>query len=161
MAKEIERKFLVDNDSWKASAGKGCLIEQAYILAMDKRNMRVRVSGKRRATLTIKSGGHGISRDEFEFDVPVKEARPLFNLKLGNKIEKTRYKVKHEGFVWEIDVYSGDLAGLVVAEVEMKSVKEKPDIPAWIGTELTGNPAYSNQALALSGLPEGALHAEA
>lgn len=161
MAKEIERKFLVDNDSWKLSASKGCLIEQAYILTMEKRNMRVRVSDKRHATLTIKSGGHGISRDEFEFDIPVEEARPLFELKLGNKIEKTRYKVKFEGFVWEVDVYNGALAGLVVAEVEMKSEKEKPGIPAWIGAELTGNPAYSNQALALSGLPEGALHAEA
>jgi adenylate cyclase len=160
MAKEIERKFLVRGDSWKARADTGSRIRQAYIMAMDGRNMRVRVRDNRKATLTIKAGGHGISRDEFEFDVPVKEALPLFGLKLGNLIEKTRYKVKHARHVWEIDVYSGALAGLVVAEVEMKSEKENPAIPDWIGEELTGNPAYSNQALALSGLPVPA-HAEA
>lgn len=153
MAKEIERKFLVRDDRWKSSAGQGSKIRQAYIMAMDGRNMRVRVRDNRKATLTIKAGGHGISRDEFEFDVPVDEAVPLFGLKLGNLIEKTRYKVKHAHHTWEIDVYGGALAGLVVAEVEMKSEKERPEIPDWIGTELTGNPAYSNQSLALSGLP--------
>ncbi len=153
MAKEIERKFLVRDDRWKAGADKGSRIRQAYILAMDGRNMRVRVRDNRKATLTIKAGGHGMTRDEFEFDVPVDEALPLFQLKLGNLIEKTRYKVKIAKHVWEIDVYSGALEGLIVAEVEMKSEKESPQIPEWIGSELTGNPAYSNQALALSGLP--------
>lgn len=153
MAKEIERKFLVRGDGWKSRADEGSSIRQAYIMAMDGRNMRVRVRDNRKATLTIKAGGHALTRDEFEFDVPVKEAIPLFALKLGNLIEKTRYKVKHARHVWEIDVYRGDLAGLVVAEVEMKSEKESPEIPDWIGQELTGNAAYSNQALALSGLP--------
>jgi CYTH domain-containing protein len=156
MAKEIERKFLVRDDRWKSDAGQGSRIRQAYILAMDGRNMRVRVRDNRKATLTIKAGGHGLTRDEFEFDVPVDEALPLFQLKLGNLIEKTRYKIKYARHVWEVDVYSGALAGLVVAEVEMKSEKERPEIPDWIGPELTGNPAYSNQALALSGLPADA-----
>ena len=153
MAKEIERKFLVRDDRWKAGADKGSRIRQAYILAMDGRNMRVRVRDNRKATLTIKAGGHGLTRDEFEFDVPVDEALPLFQLKLGNLIEKTRYKVEVAKHVWEVDVYCGALEGLIVAEVEMKSEKETPQIPEWIGSELTGNPAYSNQALALSGLP--------
>jgi adenylate cyclase len=161
MAKEIERKFLVSGDGWKADARKDAQIEQAYVMAMKARNMRVRIRDGRRATLTIKSGDHGISRDEFEFDVPVSEARPLFALKIGNKVEKTRYKVLYKGFTWEIDVYKGDLAGLVVAEVEMKSEKETPAIPNWVGEELTGNAAYSNQSLALSGLPESVTHVDA
>lgn len=160
MAKEIERKFLVTSDGWKASAGKGSRIEQAYLMAMDGRNMRVRVRDRDRATLTIKAG-RGMTRDEFEFDIPVKEALPLFSIKLGNLIEKTRYKIKYAGYVWEVDVFSGPLAGLVVAEVEMESEDEKPAIPDWVGAELTGNSAYSNQALALSGLPKDKVHAEA
>ena len=160
MAKEIERKFLVRDESWKRTASEGSKIRQAYIMAMDGRNMRVRVRDSKRATLTIKAGGHGLTREEFEFDVPVKEAMPLFALKIGNLIEKTRYKVKHARHVWEIDVYGGALAGLIVAEVEMESETENPEIPGWVGPELTGNSAYSNQSLALKGLPE-VLHAEA
>jgi adenylate cyclase len=160
MAKEIERKFLVSGEGWKSSSGKGSRIEQAYILAMDGRNMRVRVKDRKKATLTIKAG-NGITRDEFEFEVPVKEALPLFEMKLGNLIEKTRYKIKHAGYVWEVDVYSGPLSGLIVAEVEMKSESENPALPDWVGKELTGNTTYSNQALALNGLPLVTLHAEA
>lgn len=161
MAKEIERKFLVRSNDWKPKASKGSMIEQAYIMVMDGRNMRIRIRDRDRATLTIKSGGKGMTRDEFEFDVPVQKARELLVLKIGNIIEKTRYKVKHAGFTWEIDVYDGALKGLTVAEVELNSEKEKPEIPGWIGEELTGNSAYSNQTLALSGLPERLVRAEA
>ncbi len=159
MAKEIERKFLVRNASWKESATGGTKLVQAYVATMEDRNVRVRLYEDGRAKLTVKAGRNGMTRDEVEFAVPLHEAKELLELAIGNVIEKIRYEVPFKGFIWEVDVYQGALAGLVVAEVELRSELENPAIPAWVGTELTGNNAYSNQALALYGVPKLRAHA--
>ncbi len=159
MAKEIERKFLVRDARWKEQAGAGTKLVQAYVAVMDDRNVRVRLYEDGRAKLTLKAGRSGMTRDEVEFAVPTHEARELLQLAIGNVIEKIRYEILYEGFVWEIDVYEGDLDGLVVAEVELGSEDENPAIPPWVGTELTGDTAYSNQSLSLYGLPEIRIHA--
>ena len=161
MPKEIERKFLVKDGRWRETAGQGVKLIQAYVAVMDDRNVRVRLYEDGRAKLTMKAGRAGLSRDEVEFAVPAEEARELLDLAIGNRIEKVRYEIPHAGFVWEIDVYEGALAGLTVAEVELNSEDDQPAIPAWVGRELTGDQAYSNQSLALYGLPEIRTHARA
>jgi CYTH domain-containing protein len=84
----------------------------------------------------------------------MKDAEELLALANGSTITKTRYEVKHARHVWDVDVYGGALEGLVVAEVEMKSEKEQPELPDWLGREVTGDPRYSNQALAEGSLPD-------
>jgi adenylate cyclase len=148
MAKEIERKFLVRNDSWRAGAEGKALLRQGYIASMDDRSVRVRVLDEKKARLTIKIGRSSITREEFEYDIPVADAEQLLDDAIGVVIEKTRYRVPHKGFVWEVDVFSGRHGGLVIAEVEMRSESDKPDLPAWLGREVTGDFRYSNQALA-------------
>lgn len=155
MAKEIERKFLVASDDWREKARMGKSFRQAIIFSEGNRTVRIRAIDRKRARLTIKIGINGhLSRHEFEYDVPIKDAEELLALANGQAITKTRYEVKHARHVWEIDVYGGDLEGLVVAEVEMTSEKESPELPGWLGREVTGDPRYSNQALAEGSLPE-------
>jgi CYTH domain-containing protein len=89
-----------------------------------------------------------MTRDEFEYDIPVEDAEELLRTAIGIIIEKTRYRVPHEGFVWGIDVFAGDHRGLVIAEVEMQAETDEPKLPSWIGREVTGDFRYSNQALA-------------
>ncbi|WP_275785199.1 CYTH domain-containing protein [Pararhizobium gei] len=153
MAKEIERKFLVSSDGWRARADRGTSLLQAYVVTMDDRSTRVRLLDDAHARLTIKIGSGPLTRDEFEYDIPVADARDLIAKAIGVIIEKTRYRVEHEGFMWEIDVYAGVHLGLVIAEVEMRTEADKPDLPPWLGTEVTGDPRYSNQSLAT--LPVG------
>jgi adenylate cyclase len=154
MAKEIERKFLVSNDRWRRQADGGTRMKQAYIVAMDDRSVRVRISGSKRAQLTTKISKTKLVREEFEYDIPLDDAEDMMRQAIGIIIEKTRYRVPSAGFTWEIDVYHGDLSGLIVAEVEMKSEDDRPLIPDWIGREVTGNYRYSNHYLALEGLPQ-------
>lgn len=154
MAKEIERKFLVSNDRWRRQADGGTRMKQAYIVAMDDRSVRVRISGEKRAQLTTKISKTKLVREEFEYDIPLGDAEDMMRQAIGIIIEKTRYRVPSAGFTWEIDVYHGDLSGLIVAEVEMKSEDDRPLIPDWIGREVTGNYRYSNHYLAQEGLPQ-------
>jgi CYTH domain-containing protein len=154
MAKEIERKFLVASDGWRENARIGKSFRQAIVFSEGNRTVRIRAIDKKKARLTIKIGINGLSRHEFEYDVPIKDAEELLALANGHTITKTRYEVKHARHVWEVDVYGGDLEGLVVAEVEMKSEKESPVLPDWLGREVTGDIRYSNHALAEGSLPE-------
>ncbi|WP_075291218.1 CYTH domain-containing protein [Pararhizobium arenae] len=154
MAKEIERKFLVSNDRWRRQADGGTSMKQAYIVAMDDRSVRVRISGGKRAQLTTKISKTKLIREEFEYDIPLDDAEDMMRQAIGIVIEKTRYRIPTAGFIWEIDVYHGDLSGLIVAEVEMNSENDRPLIPDWIGREVTGNYRYSNHYLALEGLPQ-------
>jgi len=160
LAKEIERKFLVSRDDWRLVAESHLDIVQAYICVNDDRNLRVRILSGSRAKITIKVGHSSISRDEFEYDIPLADAQDLLELRVGHRIEKTRFHVPHAGFLFEVDVFSGDFSGLVVAEVELASETDTPDLPAWLGEEVTGLPHYSNQSLALNGLPEGWVRGE-
>lgn len=158
MAKEIERKFLVASDAWRKAADGGTRFLQAYIVTMDDRSARVRLMDDTRAKLTIKISTGSMTRDEFEYEIPVEDARDMMAKAIGLIIDKTRYEVHHRGFVWEVDVYAGAHKGLVVAEVELDAESDRPDLPAWLGTEITGDPQYSNQYLSTSPLVSAADH---
>ncbi|MFP5077131.1 CYTH domain-containing protein [Rhizobium sp. YIM 134829] len=148
MAKEIERKFLVAGDGWRATAGPGVAMRQFYIAAMSDRSVRLRILDAKSAKLTIKVGTGLLVRDEFEFDVPLSEAEDMLSAALGTVIEKTRYRVPGGAHVWEVDVYAGVHAGLIVAEVEMRSEDDDPTLPDWLGAEVTSDGRYSNFSLA-------------
>jgi adenylate cyclase len=155
MAKEIERKFLVSGQRWRTFADEGVAIRQAYIVAQDDRSLRVRIYGDGRARITLKIGHAALVRDEYEFDIDRDEAEDMLRQALGNVIEKVRHKVPHEGHVWEVDVYNGAHRGLVIAEVELSSIHDEPQMPNWVGREVTGETRYSNQSMAL-GVSNGA-----
>ena len=159
MAKEIERKFLVRNDGWKNGITSRTRIKQAYVTAEDDRSVRIRTRNDETAQLTMKFGTGVLSRDEFEYPIPLKDALEIIAFATGNVIEKTRYTVDFEGFTWEIDVFEGAYRGLVIAEVEMASEKDEPLLPAWLGREVTGDKRYSNQALATQRLRPELVHA--
>jgi CYTH domain-containing protein len=149
MAKEIERKFLVKDDGWRGTADAGTAMRQAYVAAMDDRTVRVRLIGENEARLTIKIGKGMLTRDEYEYDVPVADARELMTAAIGTVISKTRYRVQGDAHVWEVDVFAEPYEGLIVAEVEMRSEDDAPRLPDWLGREVTDDPRYSNYALAI------------
>lgn len=144
MAIEIERKFLLANDTWHKLIGQSTRIAQGY-LATDP-TVRVRVKGEA-GFLTIKGKStDGISRAEFEYPIPVADALELLKL-CPNMLDKTRHLVEHAGFVWEIDEFHGENAGLIVAEIELPTVDTAFEKPEWIGTEVTGDVRYYNSML--------------
>ncbi|TCD16402.1 CYTH domain-containing protein [Oricola cellulosilytica] len=154
MAKETERKFLVRDDTWLALTAGARHIVQAYVALDGPASLRVRITDDARAELAIKMSNGQITRDEFEYAIPLAEARELIAASRGRLIEKIRFLVPFRGYEWEVDEYRGVLSGLVVAEVELAGERDDPPIPAWIGREVTGDGAWSNAALATSGLPE-------
>lgn len=148
MGVEIERKFLVRDGSVVANLP-GTAMRQGYLSVDPERTVRVRVTG-RRAFVTIKGApsDSGASRAEYEYEIPVPEADELLDrLALRPLIEKTRYRMAAGRLVWEIDVFSGDNEGLVVAEVELPSEATAVALPDWIGEEVTGDPRYYNASL--------------
>jgi adenylate cyclase len=148
MAYEIERKFLVHDESWRGKAGKPSLIRQAYLVSNGKISLRVRTRDNIRAAVTIKSAAAETKRLEFEYEIPLADAEGLFSLREGAIIEKLRYELPQHDLVWEIDVFRGENQGLVIAEIELPhedTFFEKPD---WIGREVTSDPRYSNANLA-------------
>lgn len=154
MGIEIERKFLVTSDDWRAAAHAVIPMAQGYIndtAAMDsgaqKASVRVRIQGDE-AYLNIKSRELGHTRQEFEYPVPVNEARELLALCVGGLIDKRRHLVQHGGLLWEVDEFLGDNAGLVVAEVELESADQVFAKPDWVGAEVTDELRYYNLALA-------------
>ena len=142
MGIEIERKFLVVDDSWLATAGEGRPCRQGYLVSGEGRTVRVRVIDES-AFLTIKGPTAGISRTEFEYEIPVTDAEGLFTL-CGNLVEKIRYLVPHGGQVWEVDVFSGMNKGLVLAEIELETEQQVVELPAWLGREVSGDYRYYN-----------------
>lgn len=147
MALEIERKFLVDEKKLPAQILiNGEKISQGYLSVEPARTVRVRIKGER-AFLTIKSVNVGIVRQEFEYEIPLEDAEEI--LKLCEKVlEKVRYKVEYAGHIWEIDIFGGRLAGLILAEVELTAPKEILELPDWLGDEVSDNPKYFNSNLA-------------
>ncbi len=146
MGTEIERKFLLRDDSWKAGAS-GKLYRQGYLSAAVERNVRVRIIGEQ-GFLTVKGKASGITRLEFEYEVPLADAEGMLDqLCLKPLIEKTRYRVEHRGMLWEIDEFAGDNAGLVVAEVELSEEAQEIEFPRWVGREVTDDPRYLNSNL--------------
>ena len=143
MAKEIERKFLVKGDAWRALA-KGTTYRQGYLNSAKERTVRVR-SAEDKAFLTIKGLTLGATRAEYEYEIPFDEGKAMLDA-LAEKplIEKKRYKIPAGDLTWEIDEFLGDNAGLTVAEVELKSEDQAFDRPAWLGDEVTGDTRYYN-----------------
>lgn len=147
MAIEIERKFLLRNDSWRDFADDGQWMRQGYLLGSAKASVRVRVAGNS-ANINIKSATLDVTRQEYEYPIPVTEANEMLDtLAEGPLIEKTRYHVTHGEHVWEIDVFSGDNAGLVVAEIELEDSQEAFERPPWLGDEVSDDPRYYNVCL--------------
>jgi adenylate cyclase len=146
---EIERKFLVRGEAWRELATKRVRIRQAYLASDGRASIRVRIKDDRDAALTIKSRTPERRRLEFEYRVPTLEAEALIALRRGSVIEKHRYLVPHGGETWEVDVFEGENAGLIVAELELRDENQRIDLPPWVGREVTGQAAYYNSSLAL------------
>tara|TARA_R110002020_G_scaffold14638_28_gene51910 strand:- start:2279 stop:2755 length:477 start_codon:yes stop_codon:yes gene_type:complete len=156
MAREIERKFIVDSDAWRTGVESSRAIVQAYLAIDGDTSVRVRISGGDEALLAVKIGVSDMTRDEFEYPVPLEDARQMVAAHPARRIEKTRHLVRTGGYLWEVDVFEGRLDGLVIAEVEMASEDADPALPAWLGREVTGEAAWTNALLATNGWPEGA-----
>lgn len=150
MAREVERKFLVADDGWKGAAAGGCRLRQAYLAEGGAASVRIRTKNGTEAFLTVKSAVPALSRAEYEYPVPVSDAEEMFRLRTGSIVEKTRFPVSHAGREWEVDVYSGENEGLVVAEVELPDEAAALDLPLWVGDEVTGDARYYAAALARS-----------
>ena len=146
MAKEIERKFLVKGDAWRALA-KGTTYRQGYLNSAKERTVRVRTA-EDKAFLTIKGLTLGATRAEYEYAIPFDEGKAMLDA-LAEKplIEKKRYKIPAGNLTWEIDEFLGENAGLIVAEVELTSEHQAFDRPAWLGDEVTGDTRYYNANL--------------
>lgn len=147
MAKEIERKFLVDLDKLGDLSG-GSVIKQAFLSTSDTTAVRVRVCGEN-AYLTLKGETRDLVRSEFEYAIPVSDAEVMIQeLCSGLVIEKTRYPVEFCGHTWEVDVFHGENDGLVVAELELESEDESFERPEWVAEEVSGEARYYNVNLA-------------
>lgn len=146
MGKEIERKYLVKNEDWKKLA-EGIYYKQGYLSTVKERTVRVRTIGEK-GYLTIKGLTVGVSRSEFEYQIPAEEANQMLdNLCEKPIIEKLRAKVPYKGLTWEIDEFHGENEGLVVAEVEIEDENQAIELPEWIGEEVSGDPRYFNSNL--------------
>lgn len=147
MGKEIERKFLVISDEYRLMARRSVRISQGYISRRKEGTVRVRIFGDS-GFLTVKGANAGISRSEWEYEIPLDDAREMLSSVCEpGIIDKTRYIVDFEGYRWEIDEFHGSLAPLVLAEVELPNPSATPLIPPFIGEEVSDNPAYFNSNL--------------
>ena len=146
MPREIERKFLVKNDDWRALAHRSERMSQGYLASGGRVSVRVRIAGDE-ARLNMKAGGLVVSRLEYEYPLPVADARELLALVESPLIDKTRHFVEHGGFEWEVDEFHGDNSGLVVAELELTREDEPFPQPAWLGDEVTQLARYYNVCL--------------
>jgi CYTH domain-containing protein len=145
MGQEIERKFLVKNDAWRTSAG--TRIRQGYLCNQIEGVVRVRAKGEH-AYLTIKGNTTGVTRLEFEYEIPVEEADQILDeLCIKPLIEKIRYEVHVDGFKWEIDEFLGENAGLIVAEIELEDEDQEFPKPDWLGKEVSDDFRYQNANL--------------
>ncbi len=146
MATEIERKFLVIDDSWKAGASRE-LYRQGYLSAEKGCTVRIRVMGAT-AFLTVKGQTRGLSRAEYEYPIPVADAMEMLErLCLKPLIEKYRYCIEHAGLVWEVDEFLAENQGLVLAEVELREEGQSIVPPPWVGEEVSQDPRYYNANL--------------
>ena len=146
MAKEIERKFLMDLTHWPRDT-EGTPYRQGYLSTVKERTVRVRTIDDK-GFLTIKGITIGATRREYEYEIPTADANEMLD-ELCEKpiIEKTRFKIPHTGLTWEIDEFAGVNQGLIVAEVELESEDQNIDFPPWVGEEVSGDPRYFNSNL--------------
>ncbi|MBQ7513194.1 MAG: CYTH domain-containing protein [Prevotella sp.] len=148
MAQEIERKFLVLDDSYKHEAFSSSHIQQGYICSQKGRTVRIRIRDDQ-GYVTIKgpSVNGGLARSEFEYEIPLDDALQLMNLCEPGQIDKTRWLVKSGSHTFEVDEFHGANEGLVMAEVELQTEQDEPIIPHFIGKEVTGDRRYYNSML--------------
>ncbi|MFK5952994.1 MAG: CYTH domain-containing protein [Desulfobacterium sp.] len=150
MGIEIERKFLVKTISgrmpWQTHNIVPLMLRQGYLRNSKNATVRVRTSDQT-GFITIKGPTENATRKEFEYEIPLTEALEMFGLCQGALIEKKRYYMVHKGFTWEIDEFSGENQGLVVAEIELNSLDEYFEKPPWLGREVTPDPRYCNACL--------------
>jgi adenylate cyclase len=148
MGIEIERKFLVDGDAWRDQVTRTRRMVQGYLTdERGRASVRVRIEDDE-ARLNIKAAVVGAARAEFDYGIPVADAQGILELCVA-RLEKVRHYVEHEGHLWEIDVFAGDNAGLVVAELELDTADEDFARPPWLGAEVTDERRYYNHQLAL------------
>ncbi|MCF8369067.1 MAG: CYTH domain-containing protein [Bacteroidales bacterium] len=146
MAIEIERKFLVKNHSFKKLA-KGVLYQQGFLSINKERIVRIRLVGNL-AWITIKGLSHGAMRKEFEYSIPVHDAKIILEEMCQKPIiSKYRYEIKFEGSIWEVDEFMNENDGLVIAEIELQHEDDDFEKPDWIGNEVTGEEKYYNSNL--------------
>lgn len=149
MGSEIERKFLLRDGSWRAGAS-GVALRQGYLSSAKERTVRVRTVGEC-GWITVKGLTRGIRRQEFEYQIPVADAREMLDSLCERPlIEKVRYRIPHAGHTWEVDEFLGDNQGLVLAEVELVDESVNVELPPWAGEEVSGDPRYFNSSLAKS-----------
>ncbi len=148
MAIEIERKFLVVGDAWRADVTCAHVIRQAYLTLGGRTSVRVRRVDQDSALLTIKTTGGGVARHEFEYAIPIADAEQLMAEREGAIVAKTRHLVPGDGITWEVDVFEGENAGLIVAEVELTHADQAFTRPSWLGAEITTDRRYGNADLA-------------
>jgi len=148
---EIERKFLVKASDYRKEAHRKTKIIQGYLTKDPKRTVRVRIQ-EDQGFLTIKgmSSEDGLSRFEWEKEIPLNEAQELITLCLPTVIEKTRYEVTYKGVLFEVDEFEGTHSGLVLVEVELNSTEDIFEIPKWVDKEVTGDKKYYNSYLSNS-----------
>jgi len=147
MGLEIERKFLVQKASFLSSIyGKDMV--QGFLLTKKEKSVRVRIIGVK-ATLTVKGETVGSVRQEFEYPIPIEDAREMLNICERPLIDKCRYEIPWGSLIWEVDVFRGENEGLIIAEIELPEVDYRINLPEWIGEEVTGDPRYFNSNLIL------------
>lgn len=146
MSKEIERKFLVKGNAWRTLA-QGVLYRQGYLNSAKERTVRVRTAGEK-GFLTVKGITNGVTRSEFEYEIPFADANKMLS-GLAEKplIEKRRFKIPAGSLVWEIDEFLGENAGLIVAEIELPNEDAPFERPDWLGREVSNDPRYFNSNL--------------
>jgi len=148
MGVEIERKFLVKDDSWRSDVESQAHLMQGYLADGDKATVRIRVTDDA-ACLTIKGPTVGIRRSEYEYPIPLADARTMLrDLAVYPAIDKMRYQVRSGGHLWELDLFAGENAGLVLAELELDSEHEPFELPSWAGEDVSDDPRYYNVNLA-------------
>lgn len=146
MALEIERKFLVKDPSFINEATSSRHIEQGYLSTDTNATVRVRIYDDK-ALITVKGKTDGIARSEWEYPIPLNDAREMLTLCHGIVIRKDRYIIPYNGFIWEVDVFTGKYDGLCVAEIELPSPDTPFPLPPFIGQEVSGDPRYYNSML--------------
>jgi adenylate cyclase len=150
MGKEIEKKYLIDHKKWQnTEKPKGEFYRQGYLLAESNKTIRVRLTEKS-GFLTIKGKMIGITTPEYEYAIPIDEAKELLDTLCTSELSKIRYKLKYRDKLWEIDEFLGNNEGLIVAEIELKSEDEKYDLPDFILQEVTGEKRYYNAQLSVN-----------
>ncbi len=147
MGTEVERKFLVRNENWRRHCDAGALLKQGYLANNERCSVRVRVSNGQ-AWINMKSATLGVERLEFEYPIPHGDAEQILEaLCVTPFIEKTRYRVPLAGHIWEVDVFAGENAGLVIAEIELTQADAAFEKPDWAGAEVSDDPRYYNVCL--------------